>query len=318
MVALVGTRTSLVIDAATFAASAVLVRCFVRQWPVHGHAAAAASAAPVSPAAAARRRGARPGREAEGFRAAAEMIFKTPAMLLPMLFGWLAAFYNAPEGVAAPLASSFGGGAAEVGAILAAQAFGEAAGMLALGRLVRPSVRLRVMGPLAVATCATLILFAVHPPLPVALAILATSGAFGSYQIAANAAFVSAVPGARRARAFGLAQGGISLGQGTVMVVAGALAQRVAPATVIAVFGAIGAVCAAYVAATWSRSRKADAPGGGSIAQPSGPAACRGRRTGCLRYAHPVVITCVPSRASGSRRGALKPSGPASGHVVLL
>jgi MFS family permease len=190
------------------------------------------------------------------------MVFTTRAMLLPMLFGWLAAFYNAPEGVAAPLARGLGGGAAEVGAILAAQALGETAGMLVFGRLARPASRQRLMGPLAVATCAVLVLFAMHPPLPVVLAILTVSGAFGSYQIAANAAFVSAVPGARRARAFGLAQGGMSLGQGSVMVAAGAAAQSSAPATVIAVSGGVGAVCAVCVAVSWARSRKADAPGG--------------------------------------------------------
>jgi hypothetical protein len=190
------------------------------------------------------------------------MVVRNPAMLLPMLFGWLAAFYNAPEGVAAPLAGSLGGGAAEVGALLAAQAFGETAGMLAFGRLVPPASRLRLMGPLAIATCAVLVAFAAKPALPAALMILAVSGAFGAYQIAANAAFVRAVPEARRARAFGLAQGGMSLGQGTMMVLAGAAAQRFAPSEVIAVAGAVGAVCAACVAASWKRSRKADAPGG--------------------------------------------------------
>jgi len=263
LVALLGTRTSLVIDAATFAVSAAIVRCFVRRRPAlaprhaaehgTGHGTAHGAGAPAA------RHAEHP---AAGFAGAVRMVFTTPAMLLPMLFGWLAAFYNAPEGVAAPLASSLRGGAAAVGAILAAQAFGETAGMLAFGRLVRPTTRLRLMGPLAVATCAVLVFFAVKPPLPAVLAILAVSGAFGAYQIAANAAFVSAVPGARRARSFGLAQGGMSLGQGTVMVMAGAAAQHWAPTTVVAVAGAVGAVCAACVAASWNRSRKADAPGG--------------------------------------------------------
>jgi len=250
VVALLGTRTTLAIDAATFAVSAAVVRGWVRWRP--------------APAAGRRRVGgaSTAARDAGGFTSAARMIARNPAMLLPMLFGWLAAFYNAPEGVAAPLASSLGGGAAEVGALLAAQAFGETAGMLAFGRLVPPAARLRLMGPLSIATCAFLVAFATKPALPAALTILAVSGACGAYQIAANAAFVSAVPGVRRARAFGLAQGGMSLGQGTMMVLAGAAAQRFAPSEVIAVAGAIGAVCAAIVAANWNRSRKADAPGG--------------------------------------------------------
>lgn len=257
-VALLGTRTSLVIDAVTFLVSAAIVRTWVRRRPASAPRYAAADGGHGT----AELRGETAGHAAVGLLSAARMVFQTPAMLLPMLFGWLAAFYNAPEGVAAPLASSFGGGAAEVGAILAAQAFGETVGMLAFGRLARPEMRLRLMGPLAVATCAVLVSFVTQPPLLAALAILAVSGAFGSYQIAANAAFVSAVPGARRARAFGLAQGGISLGQGTMLVLVGAAAQRFAPATVIAVVGAVGVVCAAFVAASWNRSRKANAPGG--------------------------------------------------------
>ncbi len=267
-VGLLGVHTSLIIDAATYAASAVIVRCLVRARPHSPDAKpdAKPDAAPDARPDAAPGTAPAAGREpastaADGLLSATLLVLRSPATRLPMFFGWLAAFYNAAEGVAAPLGASFGGGALTVGAILAAQALGETVGMLAFGRLVRPATRLRLMGPLAVATCGVLILFAAGPALAAALAILFASGAFGAYQIAANAAFVSAVPGARRARAFGLAQGGMSLGQGTIMVLAGAAALHFAPATVVAVAGAAGALCAAGVAASWMRSRKAAAPG---------------------------------------------------------
>ena len=286
-VALLGTRTSLVIDAATFALSGVIVACWVRARPApaprrarpaaatdvgSGAAPAGGSGAAAdagSGAAADAGSGAAPdgaegdGPDADGRLAGAvRAVFGTPVLLLPMLFGWLAAFYNSPEGVAAPLARSLGGGAAAVGAILAAQALGETAGMLLYGRLMRPQTRLRLMGPLAIATCGVLTLFFARPGFAATLIILVASGAFGAYQIAANAAFVRAVPAHWRARAFGLAQGGMSLGQGTVLVLAGAAAQRFAPATVIAVAGAVGTVCAAGVAAGWLRARKQDEPEG--------------------------------------------------------
>jgi Major Facilitator Superfamily len=282
VVALVGIRTSLVIDAATYGLSAVIVALWVRRRPAPAPRRGRHAATPGKPngprdgkpadAKPAAKPGAGPaappavaadGWEADGgLMGAVKMVFSTPALLLPMLFGWLAAFYNAPEGVAAPLARSMGGGAAAVGAILAAQALGETVGMLSYARLARPETRLRLMGPLAIATCGALVLFFTRPTLIVALIILTASGTFGSYQIAANAAFVRAVPAHWRARAFGLAQGGMSLGQGTLMVLAGAAAERVAPATVVAIAGAVGAACAAGVAASWVRSRKADAPGG--------------------------------------------------------
>jgi predicted MFS family arabinose efflux permease len=270
VVALVGTRSSLGIDAATYGVSAVIVSLWVRrrQAPAPRHARAGSAPAAESdpkPAAGFGAKGshAKSRSEAEGsLTGALRMVFSTPALLLPMLFGWLAGFYNAPEGVAAPLARSLGGGAAAVGAILAAQALGETVGMLLYARLARPETRLRLMGPLSVATCGSLILFFLRPHLAGALIILAASGGFGAYQIAANAAFVRAVPSHWRARAFGLAQGGMSLGQGTVMVLAGAAAERFAPTTVVAIAGVVGALSAAGVATSWFRSRKADAPGG--------------------------------------------------------
>lgn len=251
-----GTRVSLVADAATYAVSAVIVLTWVR------HRAAPAQPAP------ARATSARAARSAErgsrqgtfGIRGAfggtARLVLGTPALRLPMFFGWLAAFYNVPEGVAAPLAKSLSGGAAAVGVILAAQVLGESAGMLLFSRLVPPAARDRWTGPLAVAACAALVLFAFRLPLGAALPVLAASGAFGAYQVAAIAAFVRAVPADGRAAAFGLAQGGMSLGQGVVMIAAGAAATVFAPAGIIAVTGAAGAVCATVVAVAWARARK--------------------------------------------------------------
>jgi len=226
-----GTRPSLLADAATFAASALIVRAWVRSRP---------APAPMSG-------DGRPSRLA-GVIAGTRLVFATPALLAPMLFAWLAAFYNAPEGVVTPLARSLGGGAVAVGVILAAQALGQTAGALVFSRLVAPTVRLRFVGPLAVTSCAVLVLFAWRPDLVVSLLILGASGLFASYQLAANAAFVTAAPQEQRSQAFGLAQGGMSLGQGTVMILAGAAAQHFAPARVIAVCGAVGAVLALAIA----------------------------------------------------------------------
>jgi predicted MFS family arabinose efflux permease len=170
-----------------------------------------------------------------------------------MLFGWLAAFYNAPEGVVTPLARSVGGGPAAVGVILAAEALGETVSALLFSRLVAPPTRLRLMGPLAIGTCAVLTLLYWHPGLAVTLLILFASGVGACYQLAANAAFVSAAPREQRSQAFGLAQGGMSLGQGIVMIAAGAAAQHHSPARVIAVCGAIGAVAALTITLNLAR-----------------------------------------------------------------
>jgi hypothetical protein len=104
------------------------------------------------------------------------------------------------------------------------------------------------MSPLAVAACGVLILFVFRPPLPIALMVLAVSGLFDCYQLAANASFVAATPARQRSQAFGIAQGGMSLGQGVAIVGAGALAEHYAPGLVIAASGAVGSVAAIAIA----------------------------------------------------------------------
>jgi hypothetical protein len=118
------------------------------------------------------------------------------------------------------------------------------------------------MGPLAFATCAVLVLFIWRPGLLVSLLILFASGLCASYQLAANAAFVSAAPKEQRSQAFGLAQGGMSLGQGIVMILAGAAADHHSAARVIAVCGAIGAGMALAIAIIWARDHSGGSPGG--------------------------------------------------------
>ena len=234
-----GTRWSLVIDAATFAVSALIVRARVRSRP--------------APAAGGHHETSR----LAGVIAGARLVFARPALRIPMLFGWLAAFYNAPEGVVTPLARNLHGGAAAVGVILAAAALGETVGAIVLSRFVAPPIRLRLMGPLAVGACAVLVLFFWQPGLPGSLLILVASGLCASYQIAANAAFVSAAPHEQRSQAFGLAQGGMSLGQGIVLILAGAAADSHSAARVIAVCGAVGAVVALAIAVSWARGHQA-------------------------------------------------------------
>ena len=229
-----GVRVSLLIDAATFALSALITFIWVRSWPaVQALADRESQAEPDA---------------GGGLLAGLRLVFTSPALRIPMLLGWLAAFYNIPEGVSAPLAATLGGGAVAVGFILAAPAFGATVGAITFSRFVAPARRVRWMTPLAVAACGVLILFVFRPPLPIALMVLAVSGLFDCYQLAANASFVAATPARQRSQAFGIAQGGMSLGQGVAMVVAGAAAEHFAPYLVIAAGGAVGVVAAIAIA----------------------------------------------------------------------
>ena len=236
VVGVFGVRTSLLLDAATFALSALITRVWVRSWP----------AAKTAPGRAFR---------LQDMVTGVQLVFTTPALRTPMLLGWLAAFYNVPEGVSAPLAAGVGGGAVAVGLILASQALGASVGAIAFSRLVDPAVRIRWMNTLAVGACGVLVLFVFHPPLAAMLAILFVSGIFDCYQLAANASFVNAAPAAQRSSAFGVALGGMSLGQGAAMVAAGAIAGHHAASAVVAASGAIGVLCAVLIAIGHGRKR---------------------------------------------------------------
>ena len=119
------------------------------------------------------------------------------------------------------------------------------------------------MGPLAVAACGLLLLCSLHPGLIASLVIIAASGACASYQLAANAAFVSAVPPDRRGQAFGLANGGMQVSQGLWIIVAGAVvsSHALSPATGVAISGGVGVVLAAALATT-SATRQPTSLGG--------------------------------------------------------
>lgn len=236
IVALFGVRTSLLVDSATFLVSALITRALVRARPT---ARAAPRARPLS---------------RSDLGAGIRLVFGNPALRTPMLLGWLVAFYDIPEGVVAPLSRSLGGGDLAAGLILAAAALGASLGAVGFSRLVSPERRLRWMTRIAPLAPGVLVLFAFRPALPAALAILTASGIFDCYQVAANATFVQATPPSQRSQAFGIVQGGMSLGQGTAMILAGAAAERFAPGLVIATGGAIGAVAAIVVALTRPRA----------------------------------------------------------------
>ena len=238
VVAFFGTRPSLITDGATFAASALIIRAGVR-----------ARRAPAVSVASGHHEAPRLARILTPIR----LVWVRWALRTPLLFGLLAAFYSAPEGVVTPLAHAVGGGAAAVGVILAAAELGQTIGAIILSRFVAPPTRLRLMGSLAVAACGFLVLFFWRPSLPVSLLILFASGLCSSYQLAANAAFVSAAPREQRSQVFGVAQGGLSLSQGAVIILAGAAADQRSPALVIAVSGAIGAVAALAISVSWYR-----------------------------------------------------------------
>ena len=100
-------------------------------------------------------------------------------------------------------------------------------GAFVISRIAAPSARIRMMGWLAVLSCAPLIGSAWSPPLWAVLVLWTLAGAGGAYQLAAAAAFVQALRPDTRARAFGVAQSGLFAVQGLGTVAGGAMAQLI-------------------------------------------------------------------------------------------
>ena len=96
-VALAGVRAALLIDAATFAASGLLIGLGTRARPAPGRGGGEA----VSPLA--------------GAAAGVRLVFGTRPLRTLAGFGWLVAFYAVPQGIAAPYAAALGGGPARPG-----------------------------------------------------------------------------------------------------------------------------------------------------------------------------------------------------------
>ena len=211
---------ALLLDAATFLVAAALVRFAVRQRDPAGDPAEL-------------------GGNWRRLKDGAGVVFGDPRLRGLVLLAWLATFWVVPEALAAPYVGA--NAPTALGLLLAAQPIGAVIGGLVLTRLVRPTTRLQVMGPLAVLSSVPLLFFAVTPPVPVAATLLILSGIGTSYNVPANAAFMQAVPAERRGQAFGLVAAGLVAGQGLSIALAGALAESLgSPAAVITIAGALG------------------------------------------------------------------------------
>ena len=236
IVSVTGPRPALIINAVSFAVSALLIRLVVIHRP--------AAACQVSSVRA---------RIGSGLT----LVFTKRRLRTCMLLGWLAALYSVPSAVAVPLAASTGGGSTAAGLLFAAMPLGTAAGTALYGRCAGAAAQARWMGPLAVLCCGSLVLFLANPGLGWSLAILVVSGGLGCYQVTANVNFVQDLRRDQQTQAFGIAVAGIFTARGVAFLTAGAAADVLAPATVIALFGIAGAITAAALTASW---RKAAGP----------------------------------------------------------
>jgi MFS family permease len=252
LVALLNPSAALLINATTFAVSALWLSARLQRRP-----------APVAEAG-----GETAGvwRDAgEGFR----LIRRTPRLLAIIGVLWVGTlFAYASEGIATPLVEELGQGTAAVGVLLGAAPLGVTIGGLVVARLVPPNRRDGLVPHLVVLSLAPLLAAGVIAQLAgpgggtywvfVVLHFLAGLG--GAWLIPLNVSFVQAVPSAFRGRAFGVAVAGLYGVQGIGVLGAGVVAEVLAPTAVVALCGGVGLLAVVVPLVAYLRTQRHVAP----------------------------------------------------------
>lgn len=198
------------------------------------------------------------------------LIRHSPRLLAIVGVLWIGSlFAYAPEGVAAPWTDEFGKGATALGVLLAANPLGVTIGGLVIARLVPPARRERLVGPLVVLSLAPVLLAGVvglvmgagSLPFGLAVGLLFVSGLGAAWTIPLNVSFVQAVPNAFRGRAFGVAVSGLYGVQALGALGGGLVAEGLSAGGAVAAAGAVGLVAVAPALVAFRRTQ-------GSVAGP--------------------------------------------------
>lgn len=247
LVAAAGPSGALLVDAATFAASALLVAVGVRAGCALG------AVDPVSSDGARRSWHDRAG----GVSAALRLVLGHPRRRYLVVVAWLAGLYVLPEALAAGYAAEIGAGPVATGLLMAADPAGSVVGAVLLAFAVPTRHRERWIVPAAIGAAVPLVLTPLLPGLVPAVVLWALSGACATAcLIQAQAGFARATPTAVRGRATGVAAAGLVASQGGVVLLGGGLAQWTGTATALGIVGLAGVVLALGV----SRLGRAGAP----------------------------------------------------------
>ena len=240
VIALIGARAGLALNAATFAVSAVLIALAVKARP----------AAAVGPAA-------QPGTGLgflSGLSSGMRLIFRTRKLRALIGLSWLAGLFVVPEGVAAPYAHDLDHGAVAIGLLMAAMPAGTAVGTYLWVRFFPTRLRAAWMGPMAAAVGVPLALCGLHPNLVVSLVLWTLAGVFFGYQVQVITEFVRAVPDQQRGQAIGIASSGLLAIQGFGILLGGVVASVWGVNGAVASAGLLGGLLALGLSWSWHRA----------------------------------------------------------------
>ncbi|MFG2295657.1 MFS transporter [Streptomyces sp. NPDC048603] len=226
-------RAALVLTAAGFAGSALLLRLGTRARPPRS-----GGGPRTSPFA--------------GFRA----VFGDRWLRALTLLFWVPPlFLVVPEALMAPYAEGLGAGPAALGLLMCALPVGTVAGELWAGSALGPRARARITVPLAAVGLLPLAGYAVRPGLAAALALLLLAGLAHAHTLGLDQWYVAALPEELRGRAMTLLSTGLMTLQGAGMAAAGLAAEFLPVHLVVAGAGVLGTLCVAVLLGEVVRSR---------------------------------------------------------------
>jgi MFS family permease len=220
LVGTLGVSGALLVDAGTFAVSALLVLALVREHLLAREPAARHSAL----------------REAA---AGLQLVRRSPRLRGLLSWGLLtAAAVIAAEGLAVPIADDLGGGPLAAGILTASVPVGFLLGSFVLLRI--PAARREPLFPGMIAlSCLPLMATPAVDSVPLLVALWVVAGLGNAMQLVANSSFVQEVPPHLRGRAFGVAGTLLMVVQGVVLLVGGALAEVTEPRVPVAVLAGL-------------------------------------------------------------------------------
>ncbi len=242
VIALVGARAGLALDAITFALSAVLIMVAIKPRPAAASPATEDSIGPTM---------------LSGVSSGLRLIFHDPRLRTLVGLAWLAGLYVVPEGVAAPYAHNLGHGAEATGLLMAAMPAGTALGTYLWVRFVPSGIRSTWMGPMAAAVGVPLGLCALHPNLIFSLMLWTAAGLFFGYQVQVITEFVRTVPDEQRGQAIGIASSGLLAVQGFGILLGGIVAGVWGVNGAVASAGLLGTALAVPLTWKWHRANSA-------------------------------------------------------------
>lgn len=163
-----------------------------------------------------------------------------------LLLGWLVSTFTvAPEALAAPYVSGLGDSRTFVGIWLVALPVGTVAGDLIGIWLVSPRWQSRLIAPAAAAAFVPYLAFAAHPPLELALPLLAVAGSCSLYALGLDQRLRDLTTPESFARVMAVNSAGMMTLQGLGFALAGGIAQLVGAPRAILVAGVCGLAVAA-------------------------------------------------------------------------